>query len=95
MVSALMRGTKSGLLFFFPIIVFPEPGASLTSVLGGSVIKRIPLPMLETQETPVQSLSREDALEEGMATHSSSFLESSMDGQAWQATVHGVMKSRT
>ena len=27
--------------------------------------------MLETQEMPVQSLSREDALEEGMATHSS------------------------
>ena len=27
--------------------------------------------MLETQEMPVQSPSREDALEEGMATHSS------------------------
>ena len=27
--------------------------------------------MLETQEMPVQSLTREDALEEGMATHSS------------------------
>jgi len=30
--------------------------------------KRIHLPM---QETPVQSLSEEDPLEEGMATHSS------------------------
>ena len=27
--------------------------------------------MLESQEMPVQSLSREGALEEGMATHSS------------------------
>ena len=27
--------------------------------------------MLESQEMPVQSLSQEDALEEGMATHSS------------------------
>ena len=27
--------------------------------------------MLESQEIPVQSLSQEDALEEGMATHSS------------------------
>ena len=59
------------------------------------MIKRILLPMLETQEMPVQSLSREDALEEGVATHSSSCLESSMDRRARQATVHGVMKSRT
>ena len=29
------------------------------------------LAMLETQETGVQSLGREDPLEEGMATHSS------------------------
>ena len=31
---------------------------------------RTHLPMQETQETPVQSLSHEDPLEEGMATHS-------------------------
>ena len=35
---------------------------------GGSVVKRIYLPM---QETWVQSLHQEDALEEEMATHSS------------------------
>ena len=55
----------------FFIIVFPEPSASLAGFPGSSVIKRILLLMLETQEMPVQSLSREDALEEGMATHSS------------------------
>ena len=36
---------------------------------GGSVIKNPP-PMQETQETWVESLSREDPLEKGMATHS-------------------------
>ena len=36
------------------------------------------------QETQVQSLSQEDPLEKGMATHSSiSFLENSMDREAW------------
>ena len=34
------------------------------------VVRNLPA-MLETQETGVQSLSREDPLEEGMATHSS------------------------
>ena len=57
--------------FVFFIIVFPEPSASLSGFPGSSVIKRILLLMLETQEMPVQSLTREDALEEGMATHSS------------------------
>ena len=33
--------------------------------------KRIHLPQQEPQETWVQSLGREDPLEEGMATHSS------------------------
>ena len=40
----------------------------------------------------VQSLSWEDPLEEGMATH---FLENPMDRGAWWATVHGVTKSQT
>ena len=35
--------------------------------LGGSVVKNSPV----MQETQVQSLSQEDPLEEGMATHSS------------------------
>ena len=40
-----------------------------------------------------QSLSQEDTLEEGMATHSS--LDDPMDRGAWQATVHRLAKSWT
>ena len=40
------------------------------------------------QETWVQSLDREDPLDKGMATHSSTLnLENSMDREAWQTTV--------
>ena len=61
-------------------------GASLVAQL----VKNLPA-MQEIQETQVQSLGREDPLEE-MATHSSI--------RAWrsswtEATVHGVAKSRT
>ena len=42
----------------------------LEGFLGGSVVKNPP-GMQETQETWVQSLDREDALEKEMATHSS------------------------
>ena len=52
--------------------------------------------MQETQETWVQSLGQEDPLEKEMATHSSILAwEESMDRGAWQATVHGIGKSRT
>ena len=49
------------------------------------------------QETQVRSLGPEDPLEKEMATHSStlSCLENPMEGGAWQATLHGVAKSRT
>ena len=48
------------------------------------------------QETWVQSLGQEDPLEKEMATHSSTLAwKNPMDGGAWQATVHGVAKSRT
>ena len=47
------------------------------------------------QETQVQSLRQEDALEKGMVTHSSILDWGSMGRGAWQATVHGVTKSRT
>ena len=47
-------------------------------------------------ETWVQSLGWGDALEEGMATHSSILVQRiTMDRGAWRATVHGVSKSRT
>ena len=46
------------------------------------------------QETWIQSWSQEDALEEGMATHSSILAwRISMDRGAWLATVHGVAES--
>ena len=48
------------------------------------------------QETSVRSLGWEDALKEGMATHSSILAwRIPMDRGAWQATVHGVTKSWT
>ena len=48
------------------------------------------------EETLVQSLGREDPLEEGMATHSSILAwRVPMDRGAWWATVHGVAKSWT
>ena len=59
--------------------------------LVAQLVKNLPV----MQETWVQSLSQEDPLENIMAAHSSSCLENSMDRGAWQATVHGVAKSRT
>ena len=48
------------------------------------------------RETWVQSLSWEDPLQKGMATHSSILSwRIPMDRGAWRATVHGVTKSRT
>ena len=47
-------------------------------------------------ETWVQSLSWEDLLEEGIATHSNILVwRIPMDRAAWWATVHGVTKYRT
>ena len=46
-------------------------------------------------EAWVRSLGWEDPLEEGMATHSSIIAwRIPMDRGTWQATVHGVSKSR-
>jgi len=47
-------------------------------------------------ETWVRSLGWEDALEKGMATHSSILAwRIPMDRGPWQATVHGVAKIQT
>ena len=47
------------------------------------------------QETWVQSLGQEDALEKEMATHSSILaMENFMDRGAWQATIHGDVKNQ-
>ena len=49
--------------------------------------------MQESQGTWVRSLSREDPLEEGMATHSSILAwKIPMDRGAWRVIVHGVAK---
>ena len=48
------------------------------------------------QETQVRSLGREDPLEKEMATPLQyPYLENSIDGGAWRATVRGVTKSWT
>ena len=48
------------------------------------------------QETQVRSLSPEDPLEEGMATHSSILAwRIPMDRGAWKDTVNRVAKSQT
>ena len=46
-------------------------------------------------ETWVRSLGGEDPLEKEMATHSSIPAWKILDRGAWQATIHGVSKSRT
>ena len=52
--------------------------------------------MQEMLETRVQSLGREDPLEEGMATHSSFLVwRISMDRGAWWATAHAVAEADT
>ena len=57
---------------------------------GDSVIKNLPA----MQENQVRSLSQEDPLEKGVATHSSnSCLENLMNRGAWWATVHTVAES--
>ena len=55
-------------------------------------VKNLPV----IQEAWVQSLSWEDSLEEGMATHSSIIVwRIPKDSGAWQAAVHGVTKNWT
>ena len=60
--------------------------------LVAQMVKNLPA----MRETWIQSLSWEDPLEEGMATHSSVLAwKFPMDKGAWWATVHEVAKSRT
>ena len=61
------------------------------TLLGAHMVKNLPT----GQETQVQSLGREDPLEEEMATHSSiPAWGNPMDRGAWRATVHGVARSQ-
>ena len=61
---------------------------------SGSEVKNLPA-MQETEETQIQSLGREDLLEEGMANHSSILVWRIPWTEAWRTTVHGVAKSQT
>ena len=58
---------------------------------GGSAVKNLPA----MQETWVRSLGREDLLEEGMATHSSTLAWELPWTGARQAIVHRIAQSRT
>ena len=53
--------------------------------------------MQETQKMQVQSLAREDPLEEGGHGNALQYscLENPTDRGAWRATVHGVRKGQT
>ena len=57
-------------------------------ILVAQRLKRLP----PIQETRFRSLGRDDILENPLQY---SCLENPMDRGAWQATVHGVAKSRT
>ena len=61
--------------------------------LVAQMVKNLPA----MQETQVRSLSQEDTLEKGMATHSSilAWRIQWIGRGTWQATVHGVTKSQT
>ena len=65
---------------------------SLSSELP--VVKNLPA-MQETQEMNVQSLSQEDSLEEGTASHSSILVQRNPWTEEPQPTGHGVAKSWT
>ena len=54
-------------------------------------VKNLPV----MQETQVRSLGWEDALEEGMSTHSIFLVGNPMDRGSWQATGHRVIQSQT
>ena len=85
-VSGVQQNYFDYILFrFFSIINWASPVAQM--VMNPPAM----------QETWVQSLDREDPLDEGMATHSSIILawRILMVREAWWATVHGVEKSQT
>ena len=72
------------------------PSASSYQASQEALVVKNPPTVQEIAETRVQSLGREDPLEQGMATHSSTLgLEKPMDRGAWWATVHRVAKSWT
>jgi len=77
--------------------IFPSPSAiPVNSILWvslvGQMVKNLPV-IQETQETKVRSLSWEDPLEKGMATHSSILAWRISQRVAWWAIVRGITNS--
>ena len=64
-------------------------------ILSASLVAQMVQNLPAVQEIRVQSLGWDDTLEKGMATHSTSCLEKSMDRGAWWATANGITKSQT
>ena len=72
------------------------PSASSYQASQVALVVKNPPTVQETAETHVQSLGREDPLQQDMATHSSVLgLENPMDRGTWWATVHRAAKSWT
>ena len=73
----------------YPVIL------KLLKCIGASPVAQLVKNLPEMRDTWVQSLGWENALEEGVATHSSILAwRIPMDRGAWRATVLGVAKSR-
>ena len=79
------------------VLYFQSPLAFVNHYLkvGASQVSQWVNNLPAMQEMQVQSLGREDPLEEGMATHSSILAwRIPMDKGAWWGAAHGVTKSR-
>ena len=72
----------------YTLLVEMSTGAATVSQVAQWV--KDPPGVQETQEMWVQSLGREDPLEDDMATHSSILAAQSMDRGTWSATIHRV-----
>ena len=72
-----------------------SPGEGIGYLLQYSLVVQLVKNPPAMWETWVQSLGWEDPLKEGMATHSSILAWGiPMDRGAWQAAIHGVIKSQ-
>ena len=75
------------------VVSFPAAFMAFYSAMGASLVAQWERMCLPMQETQVQPLGWEDALEKEVATHSSILAWETMDRGACWATVHGVLKS--
>ena len=88
LASAIQQHESAIGIYMFP----SSPLLELASLVAQQIKK--PSATQESQETRVRSLGREDALEEGMATHSSILAwRIPMDRGAWRATAYRLTKS--